>query len=114
MKKFFTLLLCVAGMTVAANAEEITPVRQCIDALLAQDHNTKAVMAPTMDPNHDGVLNIHDVTFLIDKQLKEEAMQNAPAQEIDINGLINEVLVNDGNPNIDDVTNAIEKKLNKE
>lgn len=114
MKKFFTLLLCVAGMAIAANAEEVNPVRQCIDALLSQDNNTKAVVAPTMDPNHDGVLNIHDVTFLIDQQLRNEAVQNAPAQEIDINGLIHEVLVNDGNPNIDDVTNAIDKKLNKE
>ena len=51
MKKFFTLLFCVAGMAVAANAQDVTPVRQCI--------------------------------------------------------------VSDGDPNVDDVTDAINKKMNK-
>lgn len=112
MKKFFTLLLCVAGMTFVANAEETPEIRACIDALLAQDPNTKMLMPPVMDPNQDGVLNIHDLTFLIDQTLREQAKQKTQAKDIDIKGLIHEVLVNDGDPNIHDVTDAINRKLN--
>ena len=113
MKKFFTLLFCVAGMAVAANAQDVTPVRQCIDALLAQDHNTRGIVAPTMDPNQDGILNVADIAFLIDQHLKQNNVQKAPAKDIDVKALINEVLVSDGDPNVDDVTDAINKKMNK-
>lgn len=114
MKKFFTLLLCVIGMAFAANAEELTEVRQCINALLVQDNNTRYTKAPVMDPNQDGILSIADVTFLIDKALTEKAIKKAPAKEMDIEGLIHEVLVSDGDPNINDVTDAITEKLNQQ
>lgn len=114
MKKFFTLLLCVMGMAFTANADELTEVRQCIDALLVQDHSTRYTMAPVMDPNQDGILSIADVTFLIDKALREKVVKKAPAKEIDIEGLIHEVLVSDGDPNINDVTDAITEKLNQQ
>lgn len=113
MKKFFTLLLCAVGMTIAANAEDLTPVRQCIDALLAQDYQTRGTVAPVMDPNQDGVLNIADVTFLINLNLKNATEQKAPAKEIDVNALIQEVLKSDGDPNVHDVTDAIDHNLNQ-
>ena len=40
-------------------------------------------------------------------------MQRAPAKDIDVKALINDVLVSDGDPNVDDVTDAINKKMNK-
>ena len=114
MKKIFTLLFCIAGMAFAAGAQDLTPVRQCIDALLAQDSATKFTKAPEMDPNQDGVLTIADVTYLINQMLKESTVQKAPAKDgTDIEGLIQEVLKSDGNPNIHDVTDAIDKELKK-
>ena len=51
--------------------------------------------------------------FLIDQNLKQNNVQKAPAKDIDVKALINEVLVSDGDPNVDDVTDAINKKMNK-
>ena len=110
MKKIFTLLFCVAGMTFAANAAtDLTTVQQCINALLVQDQNAKSTTAPVMDPNQDGVLSIADVTYLIQKLLDEE--QKTQAKNKDIKKLINKVIVSDGDPNINDVTDAINEKL---
>ena len=113
MKKIFTLLFCVVGMTFAANAaNDLTTVYQCIDALLAQDQNAKSVTAPVMDPNQDGVLSIADVTYLIQNILEEE--MKAQAMNKDIKKMIKQVLVSDGDPYIDDVTDAINEKLEKQ
>ncbi len=111
MKKIFTLLLCAAGMTFAANAYDQTSVDQCIDALLAQDNNTRTLTEPSLDANQDGILSIADVTCMINEMIK--AKVNAPKQEIDIQGIINQALKTEtGEPNIYDVTDAVEKKTN--
>ncbi len=111
MKKIFTLLLCVAGMTFAANAYDQTNVDQCINALLAQDNNTRTLTEPNLDANQDGILSIADVTCMINNML--EAKMNAPKQEIDIQGIINQALKTEtGEPNIYNVTDAVEKKIN--
>lgn len=110
MKRIFTLLLCVVGMTLAANAYDQTNVDQCINALLAQDNNTRTVTEPNLDANQDGILSIADVTFMINEML--QAKMNAPKEDIDIQGIINQALKTEtGEPNIQDVTDAIEKKI---
>ena len=110
MKKIFTLLLCVAGMTIAANAYDQTNVDQCINALLAQDNNMRTPTDPNLDANQDGILSIADVTCMINEML--EAKMNAPKKEIDIQGIINQALeTKTGEPNINDVVDAVEQKI---
>ena len=113
MKKIFTLLFCVVAMGFAANASELPMVDKCINVLLGIEQPT-AIMAANLDANGDGVINIADVTTLIDKALL--AQQQAPAQpqagEIDVKAIINDML--DGvppTPTIDDVTDTVDKKL---
>lgn len=117
MKKIFTLLICLMGMTLAANATDITPIENCINYLLANHSNNEVIRATNlnaeMDANHDGVIDIQDVTFMIKEMIKAQQQANcAPARDIDINGLIHEVLKTETEtPNIDDVTDAINEKL---
>lgn len=114
MKKIFTLLVCIAGLAFAANATDVNDVQQCMNALLGHNGNPQMLNVPNMDPNQDGVLNIHDVTFLINEMLQEQQVNRAPARETDINALIKTVIETEGEPTIDDVTNAIDKKLKKD
>ena len=112
MKKIFTLLFCVA-MGVAANASELPLVDQCINVLLGVEQPT-ALMAANLDANHDGVINIADVTTLIDMALQAK-QQKAPARtegEIDVQAIINDIL--DGEPptpTISDVTDGIDHNI---
>ena len=111
MKKIFTLFFCVLAMSFAASASDIPAADQCIDVLLGKVQPTM-IMATNLDANHDGVIDIHDVTTLIDQALKEEA-NRAPAQEIDVNALMQETLSTEtGEPNIEDVTNAVQHNIN--
>jgi len=114
MKKIFTLIICLMGMTVVANATDITPVENCIQYLLANHNNSQTLRAndmnASMDANHDGVINIQDVTTMINEMLRAQQANRAP--EADIHEMIQQALKSDtGTPNIDDVTDAIEKKL---
>ncbi len=119
MKKIFTLLFCLIGMTVAANATDRATVDQCIQALLnGGNGNPTMINTPNMDANHDGVLNIHDVTFMIQEMLQAEeaemAIQASAKGKVDIDALIKQVLeTKEETPNIHDVTNAVEEN-NKE
>ena len=117
MKKIFTLLFCLVGMTMAANATDLTPVYQCAHAVLSHNGNTLMLNNPNMDANHDGVLNIADVTCMINEILKAEQAEQpncAPANGQDINKLINQVLETEGDPTVKDVTKAINQKLQDE
>ena len=115
MKKIFTLLFCVVAMGFAANASELPMVDKCINVLLGIEQPT-AIMATNLDANGDGVINIADVTTLIDMALLAQ-QQNAPAQqpqagEIDVPAMINDML--DGEPpmpTINDVTDGIDHNI---
>ena len=114
MKKIFTLLFCFVGMAISANAADLTPVYQCAYAVLSHNGNTMMMANPNLDANHDGVLNIADVTFLINQvlQAEQEEINRAPARDEDIEGLIHQVLETKGTPpTIQDATDAINKKL---
>lgn len=120
MKKIFTLLFCVTVMSLAANATDYeVMVQQCINKLLSNNQPT-AIMASNidanidanLDANHDGVINIADVTTLIDMSLIEKQQQLAPAQQISIETIINDMLDNEPpTPTIDDVTNAVDHNI---
>ena len=117
MKKIFTLLFCLIGMAMTASATDLTPAYQCAHAVLSHNGNTQMLTAPNMDANHDGVLNIADVTFLINQALEAEQAEQinrAPAKDENINGLINKVLETEGEPTVKDVTNAVNQKLENE
>lgn len=111
MKKIFTLLFCVVAMGLAANANETSLVDHCINVLLGTEQPT-ALMAANLDANHDGVINIDDVTTLIDMALAEKQVNRAPAQDIDVDALIDEALKSEtGEPNIHDINQAIDHNL---
>jgi hypothetical protein len=80
MKKIFTLLFCVAAISFAANANNNSDrIQKCIDVLLGADQST-AIMTTNLDANHDGVIDIADVTALIDMKLQNEQMKKAAAK----------------------------------
>lgn len=110
MKKIFTLLICVAALAFAANAEN-SRAQQCIDYLLNGSNAPKAVMVANFDVNNDGIVDISDATMLINMEL--EAKANAPAKKkVDVDAIINDIL--DGEPptpNLGDVNEAINKNL---
>lgn len=111
MKKLFTLLFCVVATGIAANANELPLVDKCINVVLGVEQPT-TLMATYLDADHDGVISIHDVTTLIDQANMEDQVNHAPARNMDVEALINEVLTTtDGNPNINDVNKAIDNKL---
>ena len=120
MKKIFTLLFCITAMSFACNAQDLTPVQDCIQYLLAHNSSNQVLIASNananMDANHDGVINIHDVTFMINENLKAAQVKQegrAPARnDSDVKKLIHEVLESETDtPNINDVTDAINEKL---
>lgn len=113
MKKIFTLLFCVVAMGFAANASELPLVDKCINVLLGNEQPT-AIMATNLDANGDGVINIADVTTLIDMALLGQ--QQAPAQqqpgEIDVQAIINDMLDDEPpTPVITDVTDGIDHNI---
>lgn len=113
MKKIFTLLFCVVAMGFAANASELPLVDKCINVLLGNEQPT-AIMATNLDANGDGVINIADVTTLIDMALLSQ--QQAPAQqqagEIDVQAIINDMLDDEPpTPVITDVTDGIDHNI---
>ena len=113
MKKILTLLFCVVAMGFAANASDLPLVDKCINVLLGYEQPT-AIMAANLDANGDGVINIADVTTLIDMALQAN-QQKAPARndsEIDVQAIINDIL--DGEPptpTITDVTDAVDHNI---
>ena len=115
MKKIFTLLFCVVALSAAANNE--AQIQQCINALLTQTPSTQ-MMAPNanLDADGDGVLTIADVTTLIDQMLLAQKEANrAPAQKIDVDALARQaVRSTTGEPNVNDVNEAIDENLKNE
>ena len=114
MKKFFTLLFCVTAMSFAANAaDNMTLVDQCIDVLMSHEQPTATMMA-TLDANQDGVINIADVTTLIDMSLQAKLSMKAPAKKSEVQTMIDDMLDNEPpRPTIHEVTEAIDKSIEK-
>jgi len=79
MKKFFTLLFCVAAMGFAASANEAPNVNDCINTLLSGNQAT-TLRGVNLDFNNDGIVSIADVTAIIDYNLMvQEQINRAPA-----------------------------------
>jgi len=113
MKKIFTLLFCVLAMGLSANAEDLPLVDRCINVLLGNETPT-TLMATNLDANNDGVISIADVTTLIDEALQVNQVNAAPAQDNNVDAIVNEIIVNaDHSPNISDVNKAVDKNLKK-
>lgn len=111
MKKIFTSLFFVAVLGFSASANE-AQVKECIDVLLKGGQPT-AQAINRFDANNDGKLSIADVTAMINNDLQAEQAMRAKAKNIDVETLIQETLQSTtGDPNIDDVTDAIQHNLN--
>ena len=114
MKKIFTLLFCVAAMAFAANANETNDdgvINRCINIVLGLEQPSTNLNSMNFDVNNDGVIDVADVTMLIAQKLERQKLQ-APAKQIDVDRLIQEVLESPTvEPNINDVNNAINHNL---
>jgi len=113
MKKIFTLLFCITAMALAANAN--SRAEMCINALLG-NHASASLNAIDLDANHDGVINITDVTAFIDMDLQtaQAEANRAPEQEIDVDAIARKVVEAEvAEPTITDVNEAIHKNLKK-
>jgi len=114
MKQIFTLILCLAGLSAAA--ADIT-VEQCIG--IALGNNTATLNASALqqaDINCDGIVDINDVTLLIDQRLgvatngsADRIQQTASGDDLD--GIVNEVL--DGQQQLPAVNQCINDQDNK-
>jgi len=113
MKKIFTLLFCVATMALSASAQDEGNVERCINVVL-NGGNSTMMMAANLDANLDGVIDVADVTKLIEARLAAASMR-APRQQADVNALIQEALnTSDKDPNVEDVNQAIDNNANKD
>lgn len=113
MKKIFTLLFCITAMALAANAN--SRAEMCINTLLG-NHASTSLNAIDLDANHDGVINITDVTAFIDMDLQTAPAEanRAPEQEIDVDAIARKVVEAEvAEPTITDVNEAIHKNLKK-
>lgn len=115
MKKIFTLLFCVAAMAFAANANEPTDdngaIDRCINIVLGIEQPSTSINSVNYDVNNDGCIDVCDVTMLIAMKIERQKLQ-APAQQIDVDRLIKDVLESPTTePNINDVNNAIDNNL---
>jgi hypothetical protein len=115
MKKIFTLLFCVASLTAAASSNSLAD--RCINLLLG-NNAAPAITAPgndtNLDANNDGIIDIDDVTVIIDNELmaRNANVNRAPAQDIDVDRMINRMLENEPPvPQIKDVDKAVENNL---
>ena len=81
MKKIFTLLFCVGAMALASNANTLH--ERCIEYLLHNNATTtlNATQQNDLDANHDGVINMDDLTTIINMELAEAQMTLAPVHK---------------------------------
>jgi len=113
MKKIFTLLFLVTAMALTASAQGDGLVEKCVNVVLGKTQPTTMIMATNLDVNQDGAIDIEDVTLLIQAQIEEA--KKAPQQElIDVDDLIEKALnTNTGEPNVDDVSKAIDHNMKR-
>ena len=115
MKKIFTLLFCALALGFAANADNSALIDQCINAAVNNTGAELLMMSPDLDVNHDGVINITDVTLLINQNLQGAPQVNrSPRRHSTVDQLIeNAMESNTSDPNISDVTRQINEDQNK-
>ena len=82
MKKIFTLLFCIGAVALASHADTLK--ERCIDYLLNNQATTATINAAQpndLDANFDGMVNMDDLTTIINQELAEIQMTKAPAQQ---------------------------------
>lgn len=119
MKKIFTLIICVVALCPLAKADNNALIERCINYIMTAGAPNTTLMATNLDANNDGVVNITDVTTLINSEL-QNSNQPRPmrvrGQKSSVDELIQKTLNSrESSPNIMDVTKAInEENKNKE
>lgn len=81
MKKIFTLLFCIGAMALVSNANTLH--ERCIEYLLNNNAapTLNATQQNDLDANHDGVINMDDLTTIINMELAEAQMTKAPSHK---------------------------------
>lgn len=82
MKKIFTLLFCIGAIALASHADTLK--ERCIDYLLNNQATTATINAAQpneLDANFDGVVNMDDLTTIINQELGHIQSSNAPAHQ---------------------------------
>ena len=76
------------------------------------DQQSTTIMATNLDANNDGVLNIADVTTLVDLVLQVNQPNFAPEQKMEVNTMLGKIVNNQPPvPTIEDVTKAIDQAI---
>ena len=118
MKKIFTLIICVVALCPMAKADNNALIDRCINFILGAGNPNTTIMAANLDVNNDGVVNITDVTNLVNSEL-QNSNQPRPmrvrAKKSSVDELIQQTLKSkESSPNIQDVIKAISEENNKE
>ena len=117
MKKIFTLIFCVVALCPMAKADNNALIDRCINFILGAGNPNTTIMAANLDVNNDGVVNITDVTNLVNSEL-QNSNQPRPMRvrsKTSVDELIQQTLnTKESSPNIQDVIKAISEENNKE
>ncbi len=69
MKRIFTLLFCIGSIALASHAN--TSIERCVEYLVHNNiqHQTSPAQLADLDANHDGIINMDDLTTLINVEV---------------------------------------------
>ena len=82
MKRIFTLLFCIGAIALASHADTPIKIERCVEYLVY--HNLQYQPSPAqladLDSDHNGIINMDDLTTLIDEEVAKRrmAMKVAP------------------------------------
>ena len=116
MKRIFTLLFCIGAIALASHAN--TPIERCVKYLVHNNmqHQASPAQLADLDANHDGIINMDDLTTLINVEVaKNQTTRRAAHQN---NGA--KVIGNAKKAKLMPISriirkpNVIEKKIKKE
>ncbi|MBR5170546.1 MAG: hypothetical protein IKW85_08255 [Muribaculaceae bacterium] len=116
MKKVFTLLFCVVATAFAASANNDALIDRCINYVLGNDTNIAAPQTQELDANNDGVINITDVTTLINMKLQDEKVQKSSRHRVLKPQVLIDKVLNESpsKTTITTITDAINKDLEEQ
>lgn len=115
MKKIFTLIICVVALCPMAKADNNALIDRCINFILNAGAPSTTIMATNLDANHDGAVNITDVTTLVNNEQNGNQARPMRGKKSSVNELIQTTLkTKESSPSIKDVTKAINEEKNKE
>ena len=81
MKRIFTLLFCIGAIALASHAT--TPIERCVEYLV--QHNLQYQPSPAqiaeLDANYDGVINMDDLTTLINVEVAKNQTAMSAAHQ---------------------------------